>query len=116
MVTEKIIGEYQHGFCPNRSTTDHIFVLRQMMEKHYEHSMDLHMLFVDFRKALDSVNRERLYEVMKQMELSDKLIRLTQMTMTTTQAQIKIDNKLSTTFELNAELNKGAAYQQYYSY
>jgi predicted aldo/keto reductase-like oxidoreductase len=50
-----------------------LFVIRQMKEKHYEHSMDLHKLFVDFRKAFGSVNRERFYEAMKQMEIPDKL-------------------------------------------
>jgi hypothetical protein len=39
---------------------------------------------------------------MNQMEIPDKLISLTQMTMSTTQAQIKIDNKLSIKFEFNA--------------
>jgi retron-type reverse transcriptase len=73
MVTENIIGEYQCGFRPNRSTTDQLSVIRQMMKKYYEPSMDLHMLCVDFRKAFDSVNRERLYEAMKQMEIPDKL-------------------------------------------
>jgi sorting nexin-29 len=68
MVTEKTIGAYQCGFRPNRSTTDQHFVIRQMMEKHYEHGMDLYILFVDFRKAFDSVNRERIYETMKQVE------------------------------------------------
>jgi hypothetical protein len=35
---------------------------------------------------------------MKQMEIPDKWIRLTRMTMDITQAKIKINNKLSTTF------------------
>jgi hypothetical protein len=107
MATERIIKEYRCGFRPNRSTTDQLFVLRQMMEKHYAHSMDLHMLFVDFRNAFDNVNRKRLYEVMKQMEIPDKLIRLIQMTMNTTQAQIKRDNKQRTKFEFNAGVNQG---------
>jgi hypothetical protein len=72
MVTEKLIGEYQCGFHPNRSITDQLFVIRQMMEKYYEHSMDLHMLFVDFRKAFYNDNRESIYEAMKQMEIPDK--------------------------------------------
>jgi sorting nexin-29 len=98
---------YQCGFPPNRSAMDQLFVIRQMMEKYYEHSMDLHMLCVDFRKAFDSVNRGRLYEAMKRMEIPDKLIRLTRMTMNITQANIKIDNKISIKFEFNAGVKQG---------
>jgi hypothetical protein len=42
----------------NRSRVDQLFVIRQMMEKSYEYSLDFHMLFVDFRQAFDSVNRK----------------------------------------------------------
>jgi hypothetical protein len=69
--------------------------------------MDLHMPFVDFRKAFNSVNRERPYEATKEMQISDKLITLTRMTMNITQAKIKINNNLSTKFEFNVGVKQG---------
>jgi hypothetical protein len=36
MVTEKITGEYQCRFHPNRRTVVQLFIIRQMMEKSYE--------------------------------------------------------------------------------
>jgi hypothetical protein len=65
------------------------------------------MLFVDFRQAFGSVNRNRLYEAMKQMKIPDKFIRLTQIIMNVTQAIVKTDNKLSATFEFNAGVEQG---------
>jgi hypothetical protein len=50
---------------------------------------------------------EKDYEVMKQMEIPDKLIRLTRTTMNITQAKIKIDNKLSTKFGFSAGVKQG---------
>ena len=48
-ITENLLGEYQCGFRKNRSTSDQIFIIRQMKEKYYEHNQDLHMLFVGFK-------------------------------------------------------------------
>jgi hypothetical protein len=57
---EKIMGDHQSRFRRNRSTTDRIFCIRQIPEKKWEHNEAVHQLFIDFKKAYDSVRREAL--------------------------------------------------------
>lgn len=106
-ITEQILGDYQCGFRRGRSTTDQIFILRQIMEKCYEYNVDVHQLFVDFKQAYDSVKRKKLYQTLMEMEFPSKLIRLVQMTLTNTKCQVKIEGKLSKEFEVNQGLRQG---------
>jgi hypothetical protein len=107
IVTEKIIVEYQCGFRRSKSTIDQIFILRQMTKKHKEHGLELHMLFIDFEQAFDSINRGRLFGAMDRMEIPHKLIRLIRMTMCQTKATEKTDNQISTPFEFNKGVKQG---------
>ena len=47
--------DHQRGFRRNRSTTDHIFCIRQILEKKWEYNEEVHQLFIDFKKVYDSV-------------------------------------------------------------
>jgi hypothetical protein len=47
----EIIVEYQCGFRRNRSSTDQIFYIRQILEKKWEFNGTVHQLFIDFKKA-----------------------------------------------------------------
>jgi hypothetical protein len=46
------------------STTDQIFCIRQILEKKWEYNKTVYQLFVDFKKAYDSVRREVLYNIL----------------------------------------------------
>jgi len=106
-IIENVLGDYQCCFCKNRSTSDQIFIIRQMMKKHYEHNQDLHMLFVDFKQAFDSRDRYKLYQVMEDMKVPYKLITSVKITMKNTTARVKVTNKLSDSFTFHAGVRQG---------
>jgi len=49
------------GFRSNRSTTDNIFIVRQVYKKCHVYNIDLHNIFIDFPQAFDTVNRDVIY-------------------------------------------------------
>jgi hypothetical protein len=67
---DEIIGDHQCGFRRNRSTTDQIFYIRQILEKRWEYNGTVHQLFIDFKKAYDSVRREALYNILIEFGIS----------------------------------------------
>ena len=77
--TQEIIGDYQCGFRKQRSTADQIFVVRQVMEKCYEYTSDICLLFVDFKQTFDSVIKSQLYLYMHKKGKPLKIIALVKM-------------------------------------
>jgi hypothetical protein len=73
------------------STTDHIFCIHQILEKKWEHNEAVHQLFIDFKKAYDSVRKEALYNILIEFRIPKKLVRLIQMCLIETYS-VKIDN------------------------
>ena len=57
-----LIPESQCGFRKERGTINIIFTARQ--EKCQEQNVDLYMTFVDLTKALDTVSRDGIWEIM----------------------------------------------------
>ena len=62
-MSEKCLPEAQCGFRPGRSTTDMIFVIRQVQEKCIEQNMALYSIFIDLTKAFDTVNKKAIWVI-----------------------------------------------------
>jgi hypothetical protein len=54
----------QAGYRAGRSTVDHVFCLKQLIEKKMSVDQPLHLLFVDLEKAYDSVPLKNLWKVL----------------------------------------------------
>ena len=64
----------QAGFRKGRRTRDHIDNLRCMMETAKENNRNVYMCFIDYKKAFDCVDHERLWVILKEMGVPVQLI------------------------------------------
>lgn len=104
---ERGMGNYQAGFRPGRSTTGQIFGLRQLMEKAYEYGIDLHNIFIDFKKAYDSVQHKSVWQALVYYQVPPKLRNLIMETITETSYKIKLGNETTDEISSNVGLRQG---------
>jgi sorting nexin-29 len=106
---DEIIVDHQCGFRRNRSTTDQIFYIRQVLEKKWEYNDTVHQLFIDFKKAYDSVRREVLYNILIEFGILRKLVGLIKMCLNETYSRFRIGKNLSDKFSIENGLKQGDA-------
>jgi hypothetical protein len=55
---------------------DQIFYIHQILEKKWEYNRTVHQLFIEFKKAYDSVKREVFYNIFLEFGIPKKLVRI----------------------------------------
>jgi sorting nexin-29 len=106
---EGILGDYQCGFRANRSTTDHIFTIRQIQDKAYGYNIHLYNLYIDFKQAFDSVNRGRMLNDLTILGIPKKLVQIISVTMAGSKATITVDNQYTPTLPITHGVRQGDA-------
>ena len=104
---KEIIGDHQCGFQRNRSTIDHIFCIRQILEKKWDYDEEVHQLFIHFKKVYDSVRMEVLYKILIEFGIPRKLVRLIKMSLTETYSRVRVGKELSDRFTIRYGLKQG---------
>ena len=75
VVVEDTLPDSQCGFKRGRGCIDIIFCARQIMEKAREHNTKVFILFVDLRKAYDSMSRLAHWLVLEKYGIPLLLVR-----------------------------------------
>ncbi|VDP22803.1 unnamed protein product [Heligmosomoides polygyrus] len=68
------ITQVQWGFMPERSTTDAIFIARQVMEKYREKRKPCYLAFLDLEKAYDKLARAVIWNALRGRGVPERLI------------------------------------------
>ena len=71
-----------------------------MLEKKWEYREAVHQLFIDFKKAYDSVRREVLHNILMDFGISMKLVRLKKMCLNEIFSRVQVGNICLTCFLL----------------
>jgi hypothetical protein len=112
---DEIIGGHQCGFQHNRSMTDQIFYIWQILEKKWEYNGTAYQLFIDLKKAYDSVRRELLYSVLIECGTPRKLTGLIQMCLDETYNTVHIGKYQSDKVPIQNGLNREMLYHHCFS-
>ena len=88
------------------SCTDAIFTVQQIMEKRKEHNLPLFLLFIDYEKAYDNVNRDKLWEIMDN-KIPDYLLNTIKCIYRNTKIRIKFNDGISLTIHINKGVRQG---------
>ena len=63
----------QTGFCKGRGTRDQIINIRWNTEKASEFQKNIYFCFIDYSKAFDCVNHNKLWKILQEMGILDHL-------------------------------------------
>ena len=67
------LPDVQAGFRKHRGTRDQIANICQSMEKAIEFHKNIYFCFIDYAKAFDCVDHNKLWKILKEMGIPDHL-------------------------------------------
>ena len=106
-LAEGVLTESQCGFRQERSTVDMIFSLRQIQEKAIEQQQELYIVFIDFRKAFDTVDRSMLWRVLKLFGCPEHLTEIIRQFHEGTKGRVLVGTQVSEDIEVNHGTKQG---------
>ena len=68
------LPDVQAGFRKSRGTRDQIANIPQIIEKPTEFQKNIYFCFIDYIKAFDCVDHNKLWKILKEMGIPDHLI------------------------------------------
>ena len=102
-----IIKSSQIGFRNGSRTSDHMFIIKTLMEKSVKEKRNLFICFIDFEKAYDSVWHKALILKLLRNGIYGRFTKMVQNIYLSTKSCIKSDGSLGETFKIYKGVRQG---------
>jgi hypothetical protein len=102
------LHDMQFGFRTGKSTTEAMFIVRQVQEKFIAKKKDLWMAFVDLEKAFDRVPREVLWWALRKKGVDEWLVNVIKSMYENVRTTVKLQEGESAEFEVKVGVHQGS--------
>ena len=105
---EKYLSPGQSGFRSHRSMADVVWCKRWLSSIVERFSVEIHVLGLDFSKAFDTVNREKLLQVLLSAQIAnDDEVRIIRYLMANTTLEVNVESSKSPAFPTTTGIPQG---------
>ena len=108
------LPDAQAGFRKGRGTRDQIANIRWIMEKAREFQKNIYFCFIDYAKALDCADHNKLWKILKEMGIPEHLICLLRNLYAGRKQQLELDMEQQTGSKQEKEYVKAVYYHPAY--
>ena len=108
ILKHKLISQHQIGFLKGKQTSDHIFVLKTLIDKIVKKEKSkLFVAFIDFKKAYDTIDRYHLLVKLKDAGIGGLFLNAIKAMYTSVKYCIKLNDGLTSPIESSKGLKQG---------
>ena len=104
---DPLLRPNQNGFRPKRSTTAHILALRRIIEEVKKNNLKAILVFVDFKKAFDSIHRGKLMKILEAYGIPEQIVKTITVLYENTQAKVLSPDGETDSFPIHAGVLQG---------
>lgn len=106
-VLDQILRSNQACFRPGRSTVDQINALHRIIEAAERRNLPLTIIFVDFKKAFDTINRAALFHILLQYGIPEKIVSAIKMFFDNSKGVAAVNGRTSDPFDITTGVLQG---------
>ena len=101
------LADVQAGFRKGRGTRDQIANMRWIIKKAREFQKNIHFCFIDYTKAFDCVDHNKLWKILKEMGIPDHLIYLLRNLYAGQEATVRTGHGTTDWFQIRKGVGQG---------
>ena len=108
LAEQGLLSDHQHGFRPRRSCSSQLMEVLEAWTGELEHSKPIDVVYLDFRKAFDSIPHSRLLVKLRSYGVSGKLLTWIEAFLTGRKQQVVVEGSHSPWTEVASGVPQGS--------